>query len=167
MANVTENRINTTISAADMATIETALLTIKMVLATYTLPLTDAERISLATLKVDNLVFAEDALVQSTVVADLLPPALSSITINLANDIAIFKQLDKLEKTFIEQFTTRIKDTKRVAGNESYTAALTIFKIIEALHESGVQGATGAYNVLKERFKEQGGGNAGGVQPNP
>jgi hypothetical protein len=42
---------------------------------------------------------------------------------------------------------------------------LAVYKIIEALSAVGVDGAKAAYDILKERFANQGG--SGATQPNP
>jgi len=46
--------------------------------------------------------------------------------------------------------------TKRLADHEAYTAALALYKIIEAMAELGIPGFQAAYDVLKVRFAAQG-----------
>jgi hypothetical protein len=61
MPNITENRLNTVISAADEAALGTAGTTLETILA-FLIALTDDERKSLFGLDVQNKVFVEEAL---------------------------------------------------------------------------------------------------------
>ena len=139
-------------------------MAVMAVLSPYLLGLTEEERKSLFSLAEENLVFADDALTQAQALGSLLPPQLSGLVGNLENDLRLFRQLDMFEKEFIVQVTQQVADTKRVAAHEAFVGGLAIYKIIEALASVGVTGAQAAYDILKVRFANQGGG---GSQPNP
>jgi len=51
----------------------------------------------------------------------------------------------------------RVEHTRRLAGHEAYVGSLAVYKIIEALAAMGIPQAVAAYNLLKERFANQGG----------
>ena len=165
MANITENIVNTTITPADETTIGTNTAALMTLLQPYLATLTDEQRASLFSLKEENLVFAYLALQQAQSLGNLLPPALSSLVANLGNDLELHNQLTDLENTFIKQVAQKVADTKRRAGHEAYVGGLAVYKIIEALSAVGVDGAKAAYDILKERFANQGG--SGATQPNP
>ena len=165
MANVNENRVNTTINAVDLAALDTATAGIKTLLEPYFASLTDDERTSLFSLAEENLVFAHDALERAKLLGNLFPPALSSLVTNLENDFKLYEQMDGFEKDFIAQISQSAADTKRLAAHETYVGSLAIYKIIEALATMGVAGAKPAYDILKERFANQGGRPAGPPTP--
>src|ERR1035437_7792281 len=73
MANITTNRSNTSISPADAIALMATQNAIILVLAPYLKSLTDEERNSLFSLDVENLVFANDALLQIKNLIDFVP----------------------------------------------------------------------------------------------
>ncbi|HLN94419.1 MAG TPA: hypothetical protein VK183_02200, partial [Flavobacterium sp.] len=62
MSNLTENRLNTTISAADLTAINSALATVLAKLPAISL--NDDQRKAMKSIDIDNKVFAEDAIYQ-------------------------------------------------------------------------------------------------------
>jgi hypothetical protein len=165
VANINTNLTNTVISPADETTLKTSRADMMTLIQPYFVALTDDERASLFSLKEENLVFAHLALQQANSLGNLIPPALSSLVTNLNNDLTLHTQLAELENDFIRQLARKTADTKRRAAHEAYTGAIAVYKIIEALNAVGVDGAKEAYEVLKERFANQGG--TGNAQPNP
>jgi hypothetical protein len=157
MANITVNRLNTTISPADETTLLTGFTGINTVLGPYLATLTDDERKSLFSLKEENLVFAHEALLQAQNLGNLIPAAMGSLVTNLDNDLELNKQMGELEDAVISQLVQKISDTRRLAGHEGYVGALAVYKLIEALASVGVEGAQAAYDILKARFANQGG----------
>jgi hypothetical protein len=157
MANINENRLNTIISPADNTTIVAGFGSVNTTLGPYLTALTDEERRSLFSLKEENLVFTADALAQAEALGDLIPAALSGMVANMSNDLDLYNQLKLIENDYVAQLAQKVADTKRLSGHEAYTAALTIYKVIEALAAVGVSGAQVAYEILKVRFANQGG----------
>ena len=158
MANINTNIVNTTISQADLTTLNTGSAAIMTLLQPYFVSLTDEERTSLFSLKEENLVFAYLALQQAKNLGNLIPPALSTLVANLENDLQYQQQLMEFENNFIKQLTQKVADSKRRAAHEAYVGGLAVYKIIEALASISVDGAQVGYDILKERFANQGGG---------
>lgn len=157
MANATENRINTVITDADVTAIGTGFTGINTKLDPYTVALTDDERSSLFSMAEENRVFAEAALEQGNLLFDSLPPAMQAIVTNMAKDLGLFKQLEKMENTQIKPLALSVADTKRLSAHEGYVGALALYKIIEAFAQMGIPGFQAAFDALKERFAGQGG----------
>ncbi len=157
MANITENRISTTITPADETILNTATATITPVLESYTIALEEVERASLFSLDEANKVFAEEAYQEADTNGSILPVPLQNLIPEMRKDLTLFNQLDQMESG-LNQWVTRIKDTKRLAAHESYKVALTIYTMYEALAKAGVPGAQASYDRLKERFLNRGAG---------
>lgn len=157
MANITSNLLNTTIPVIDLGTVQTSLAGISTTLGGVLRALTDDERASLFSLDENNKVFVEEALNEITTNGALLPSAVSATF--LASDLELFNQLDGLESQ-VENLLTRIKDTKRLAGHESYAMSLTIYTLYKSLAAVGVAGAQQSADRLGERFQQQGGGGS-------
>lgn len=164
MANPNVNRINTTISAADQTTLNTAFTQIITVLSTYTQALTPEERSSLFSLAEENLVFAQEALTQGQLLNASLPVAMQTIVTNMGTDMTLYGQLNAINIGNLAQIVMRINDTQRLSAHEAYSAALALYKYIEAGAALGLQGFAAAYDVLKSRFAAQGSSGAP-VQP--
>lgn len=160
MANVNENRVNNIISPADDTALLASIGSFNTVLNPYLTALTEQERKSLFSLKEENLVFAGLALQQAQALGTLIPSSMSSLVTQLSTDLDFYTQLQQIENVFLLQALQKVQDTKRLAGHEAYTASLAIYKIIEALASVGVVEAQAAYDILKERFAEQGGAPA-------
>jgi hypothetical protein len=152
MPNITENRLNTVISAADEAALGTAGTTLETILA-FLIALTDDERKSLFGLDVQNKVFVEEALQEIDANSGVLPPYIGSAT--LKTDLDLYNQLDGLESR-LSNLLQKISDTKRLAAHEAYSAALTAYKLFEAAHDAGIPNATNSYLRLRQRFQNQG-----------
>jgi hypothetical protein len=157
MANTNVNRINTTVTDANMGNITTAVTDINTALDGSTVALTDEERSSLFSLSVDNKEFAHDALAQGQLLYSQMPPAMQTIVDNLKNDLVLNSQMEKLIDTQFSTLQMRASDTRRLSGHEGYVGALALYKIIEAMAGMGIEGFQAAYDVLKKRFEGQGG----------
>ncbi|MFN0274265.1 MAG: hypothetical protein ACKVPJ_00845 [Chitinophagales bacterium] len=164
MANPNVNRINTTLSAGDIAAINSSLTDAQTKLQPHAQALTPEERESLFGLQEENLVFAKDALTQGQILNASLPPTMQLIVTNLTTDISLFEQMEGLYSGMLQQLTLMISDTKRLAAHESFAGALGLYKYIEAGAALGLAGYQAAYDVLKTRFAGQGGSTE---QPQP
>ena len=152
MANITDNKINQTIPAADLTAIATAIATIETKLP-FLKSLTDEERISLSSLDVSNKVFSDEALEEIKNNGSILPTFISSA--NLQNDLQLFEQLAVLEST-LSNLLVKISDTKRLAGHEAFAMALTAYNVYAMANNAGISGAKQSYDRLKTRFAGQG-----------
>lgn len=152
MSNLTENRLNTTISATDLTAINTAIAT--MLAKLPAISLTDDQRAGMKSIDVANKVFAEDAIYQITSNGAGVIPAYVSVT-NMQNDLTLYEQVDQI-KASLTAVTQRLDDIRQVTGDELYTAALTSYKLFESASAAGVPNAKGGYEALKARFAGQG-----------
>jgi hypothetical protein len=152
MANITDNRINQTISPADLTAISAAITNLNASLS-FLQALTDPERDALLSLDVDNKVFVDDAFDEMTNNGAILPAFIN--TGYLKNDITLFEQLDSLESE-LRNLLSRISDTKRLAGHEAYVMSLTAYNLYGMATNAGIPGAKQSYDRLKVRFAGQG-----------
>ena len=156
MANPNENRINTVISPVDLTNINTGFTQIGTALDPYTQVLTEDERSSLFSVAEENATFADDALEQGQLLNAQFPSALQTVVTNMVRDTDLHKQLDVIEDTRIAPLVQRVKDTKRLAAHERYSAAIAVYKYIEAGAALALPGFQAAYDILKVRFEGQG-----------
>ncbi|MFA9189816.1 hypothetical protein AAGV28_00405 [Flavobacterium sp. FZUC8N2.13] len=162
MSNLTNNRINTTATAAQITAVKTALQTINTNLP-FLIGLTKEERIALPAIDVNNKAFAEDAISAGLNNASLIPAYVSVAT--MQNDMALFNQLDEIAG-IVNQLLEKIEDTKLLAGSEAYVSALTLYRLFGAAAEAGVPGSDTIVAQLKTRFAGQGGAAKAPVNPN-
>lgn len=161
MANPNENRINTTITAGDLTSIDTGFTGINTSLDTYAQALTEEERAQLFSLAEENKVFASDALEQGLLLSPQFPPMLQAVVTNMQTDSTLHDQLEKIMETQVLPLMMKVKDTMRLAAHEKYVAALTVYKMIETGAGMGMPGFQAAFDILKGRFAGQGGRPAG------
>lgn len=155
MANITQNRIDHTIDATNLSTLNAAINTLHTTLS-FLVGLTDEERDSLSGLDVDNKVFVDEAFDEISNNPNnpaILPPFINSGY--LKNDITLFEQLDSIESE-LKNLLTRISDTKRLAGHEAYAMSLTAYNLYAMASAAGIPGAKQSYDRLKVRFAGQG-----------
>ena len=157
MANPNDNRTDAVISNADLVLIADGFTNVLKGLEPYTHTLVQEERDSLFSLAEENLVFAQDAQTQGLLLQSSFPAQMQKILTNMANDLSLRNQLDEVFTGVLGQVTLRIEDTRRLAAHEAYSAALAIYKCIEAGAALGLDGYQAAYQVLKARFSTQGG----------
>ncbi len=155
MGNITENKLNTVITAADIAIINASIAAINSKLPAGSL--TDEQRMNLKSINVDNKIFVEDAITEMTVNGAGIMPAFLNAA-HLQNDIMLYDQLDAIESG-INTLLQRIADLKRIAGDEAYTGGLTVYKLFESANNAGLNQAKQPYEKLSTRFNAQ--GNAG------
>jgi hypothetical protein len=154
MSNLTQNRLNSILVAADITAINTSITTITSKLPTASL--TDDQRSRLNAIDVDNKAFVEDAINEiNSNGAGIIPPFIDPVLIQ--NDLTLFSQLDAIESN-VENLLQKISDLKRIAGDEAYGMSLAAYRIFDAANTSGIPGAKQAYDKLKLRFDSQSSG---------
>ena len=162
MANLTNNRINTTATAAQVTAVKTALQTIAANLP-FLVGLTTEERIALPSINVSNKAFTEDAINAGVNNPTLIPSYVS--VVNMKNDMLLFTQLDEIIM-MTKQLLEKMEDTQLLAGSEAYTSALTLYKLFGSAADAGVAGTDAIVTQLKQRFAGQGGSAIPAVNPN-
>lgn len=160
MSNLSENRLNVVLAAADVTAINTSIATILSKVPANT-TLTDEQRLGYNAINVANKVFSDDCLVEAQANgAGILPGFINLV--NLQNDLTIFNQLDTISSA-LTNVLQRIEDAKRIAGHEAYAQSTTIYNSFKQAHENGIPNATTSFNKLKVRFEAQ--GNTGKKTP--
>jgi len=162
MANLTNNRINTTATAAQITAVKTALQTIATNLP-FLVGLTTEERISLPSINVSNKAFTEDAINAGVNNLTLIPSYVS--VASMQNDMLLFTQLDEIIMV-TKQLLEKMEDTQLLVGSEAYASALTLYKLFGSAAEAGVAGTDTIVSQLKQRFAGQGGSGIPAVNPN-
>lgn len=154
MSNLTENKLNTILSAGDISVINAAIADIAGKLPTASL--TEGQRDSLKGIDVDNKVFVEDVITEIGISgAGIIPPFINGSLIQ--TDLTLFSQLDALESS-LANLLQNISDLKRIAADEAYSMSTAIYKMYEAANAAGIPGAKQSYDKLKIRYEKQGGG---------
>jgi hypothetical protein len=153
MSNLSENRINVVLAAADVAAINTAVSTIVSKVPANT-TLTDEQRISYNAINVANKVFADDCLAEAQANGAGILPAFINLT-NLQNDLTVFEQLDQIE-SILTNALQRVADAKRIAGHEAYGQANVIYSAFKTANDSGIANAKTSFDKLRARFDAQG-----------
>ena len=148
MANLQNNRVNVTATAAQVTAVKAAFQTILTNLP-FLVGLTADERKTLNAIDVNNKAFTEDAINAGVNNAALVPSYIS--VPNMKNDLTLFNQLDELSG-IANQLCERIEDTKMLAGSEAYASALSLYKNFGSAADAGVPGADSIVEQLKKRF---------------
>lgn len=156
MSNINDNRLNVTMTTAQITAVKTALQTIQTNMPFLT-GLTVEERIALPKINVSNKAFTEDAINSAVNNANMIPSYFS--TANLQTDYNLFVQLDELI-LLIDQVAEKMSDTQLLAGSEAYVNALASYRLFGAAADAGVPGADAIYDRLKSRFANQGNSSA-------
>jgi hypothetical protein len=152
MSNITINRINVVMTAAQITKVKNAILDIKTNMP-FLIGLNVDERIQLPKISVVNKAFTEDAINAVTNNAEILPSYLSPVS--MQNDLTLFNQCDEIA-SLLRQVLERVDDTQMLAGSEAYVAALTAYKLFGAAADAGLAGSDAIYDQLKVRFAGQG-----------
>ena len=151
MANLSDNRLDVTLSAQAVTTINTAIDGI-----TGALPkgnLTDVERKRLFALDVENRVFVEEVITEMDASgANIIPPFITRA--HIETDLALFKQMNALESKVLG-LLRHVTNLKRISGHEAYTVSLAVYKIYESASTGGITEANASYANLKRRFESQ------------
>lgn len=151
MSNLSDNRLNATLTEGAVSRINAAIDEI-----TGNLPegnLTEIERMRLFSLDVANRVFVEEVLTEmETSGAGIIPPFIKKE--HIETDLALFKQMNTLE-TKLQGLLRQVSNLKRLSGHEAYGAALAVYKIYQAANASGISSGVSSYTNLKPRFEAQ------------
>jgi len=161
MANLTNNRVNTIATAAQITAAKTALQTVTTNLP-FLIGLTKDERASLTGINVANKTFTEDAISAGINNPSILPSFLS--VANMQNDLTLFSQLDEII-ILTKQFLEKLEDTQLLVGSEAYSAALIIYKQFGIAADSGIAGTDTIVAQLGERFASHSGSTATPSEP--
>lgn len=161
MSNLTNNRIDTVMTAAQITDVKNAITAINTAIG-FSVSLTPEERASLPKISVVNKSFTEDAINAIANNASLFPAYLDVKL--MQNDLKLYQQLDELA-TMLRQTLERIEDTRILAGSEAYVAALAVYKLVGAASSAGVEGTDTIYEQLRERFTVS--TNTNPTPPNP
>jgi ABC-type Zn uptake system ZnuABC Zn-binding protein ZnuA len=162
MSNLSENRINVVLAAADVTTINESINAILSKIPENT-TLTDTQRNSYTAIDVSNKVFSEDVLTEARATGTgVLPPYIDLDA--LQNDLTIFNQLDAIESG-LTNLLQRVKDAKRIAGHEAFGMANKAYKSYRDASDAGVANAKSGYDKLKVRFESQGKSGGRGLSP--
>lgn len=159
--NITINRLNTTMSEADINTVKKFFNSI-FDLMPFLIGLTTDERITLPKISEANKVFVGDSINALVNNAPMLPAYLN--VADIKSDLTLYDQLDELEGLAL-QLVEKIQDTRMLCGSEAYASSLAAYRLFEAAASAGLPGADSIYGALKQRFAGQGG--TGGQTPNP
>lgn len=160
MANLTNNRVDATLSAEAVQTIKDHIQGIVESLP-FLIGLTPQERMSVPKISVKNKVFAEDAISAAANNSELLP---SFIKVEaMQRDLSLFHALDEISG-LLKQLYEKVADTQTLAGSEAYTSALTVYKIFGAASEAGIKGTKSVHEQLRARFVQS---SSGSVQATP
>jgi hypothetical protein len=152
MPNLSNNRINTTATIAQITEAKNSIEAVMTILPFLT-GLTVDERISLPSIDVSNKAFTEDAINAAINNTGLLP---QYISVNaMQNDLTLFSQLDELI-IVVKQLLERLEDTQLLAGSEAYVSALMVYKLFGAAADAGVPGTDAIVAQLKQRFTSTG-----------
>ncbi len=152
MGNLTNNRINVSMTAAQVTAVKAAFTAIQTN-TPFAVSLTTDERTSLPKIDVSNKAFTEDAINAAVNNAAMLPSYFNTAT--MQTDILLFSQLDEM-LGIARQIVERLEDTLVLAGSESYVAALASYKLFIAAADAGVVGADAIVDQLKKRFLNSG-----------
>ncbi|MDI1255649.1 MAG: hypothetical protein PSV16_06075 [Flavobacterium sp.] len=156
MSNLTNNRLNVTMTAAQITAVKTALTTINTNMP-FLIGLTIDERAGLPKIDVSNKAFTQDAINAAVNNSAMLPAFIS--TTNMQTDLQLFDQIDEL-RGMVAQVLEKLEDTQMLAGSESYVNALTAYKLFGAAASAGVAGSDSVYDQLKQRFNNNGSSEA-------
>lgn len=148
MANVTENRVNAILTAADLAAITAAAATIGSKIPSITL--TDDERLTYLGMDVDNKVFVEDCISEMGIVGPGVLPAFMTPAL-IQTDLTLYEQMDEILNQ-LANLTQRAEDVKRVAGSEGYGMATAVYNNLGLAAKYGLPNTQQAHDKLKVRF---------------
>ncbi|MGK4568363.1 hypothetical protein [Flavobacterium sp. 3HN19-14] len=152
MSNLTNNKLNVTMTAAQIAAVKTAIATINTNMP-FLVGLTLAERSALPKIDVSNKAFTEDAINAAVNNSTMLPSYLN--VANMQTDLQLYSQIDEL-RGIAAQTLEKLEDTQMLAGSESFVNALTVYKMFGNAADGGIPGSDTIYSQLAARFNNNG-----------
>src|SRR4051812_3674879 len=125
MSNLTNNRLNVAMTAAQIAAVKGAFATINTNMP-FLIGLMVEERITLPKIDVSNKSFTEDAINAAVNNSAMLPPYIN--VGNMQSDLQLYNQIEEL-RGIAAQTLEKLEDTQMLAGSESYVNALAVYKM--------------------------------------
>jgi hypothetical protein len=152
MSNLTNNRLNITMTAAQVTAVKGAIATINTNMP-FLIGLTVDERSALPKIDVSNKAFTQDAINAAVNNSAMLPSFIN--TAAMQSDLQLYDQIDEL-RGMIAQVLEKLEDTQMLAGSEAYVSALTTYKLIGAAAAAGIAGSDAVQSQLSARFSNNG-----------
>ena len=155
MANIQNNRISAGISPADIQDILAAIDTIANKMP-FLIGLTAEERKTLPKINRQNKLFVDDALQACSNNAGLLPNYIS--VAEMQKDYDLYRSLEQVLQP-LAQLYEKVRDTQTLAGSESFSSALMVYRMFQMAAGVGMPGMDTIVAQLAERFAGQGATN--------
>jgi hypothetical protein len=149
MANTNSKRISASISASDLADIQTGIQTLQTKLLPYLVTLSAAERKGLPKMGDKTVSFVQKAQEYCKQNPDLAPQFLDVPAFN--TDVEAYNQFWSLYQPLL-QISDSLWDSLIVSGSEAYLASLMFYNSVKNGTKSKVQTAETIYNDLAARF---------------
>jgi len=158
MANIIQNRIDAVLDPSTVAKIRDYIIdAISMLPEQGNISLNDDERYNLASIDVDNKAFVEDVIsVMKHSGTTVLPGYINANMVE--TDLILFTQMDDIFG-YIEDFRRRVMDLRRLSASEAMNVSNKVLGLYQSAADSAVPGAQAGYDKMKERYKNNGGGN--------
>ena len=152
MASLQNNRISAALTAQDVQDILAAIQVIENKLP-FIVGLTADERKTLPKINRQNKLFVDDALQACANNASLLPTYVS--VGEMQKDYDLYRTLEQVLQP-LAQLYEKVRDTQILTGSESYSSALTVYKLFQMAAAVGMPGMDTIVAQLSERFAGQG-----------
>lgn len=152
MINIYVNRLDGSLSNAQLAAIKQALDTLEANLP-FLIALTPEERMKLPKLGAGNKPFTDDVRMLFKAGSNFFPPFIDATAFE--KDLLLYEQLDNF-KARLETLSRKVNDTQMLAGHEALIASLRYYETAKSGVLSGAPGAQSAVDRLSERFDGQG-----------
>ncbi len=147
---MTENRISTTLTAADQRAIHGAIATIREKLP-FLLDLTPEESKSLARMGDKSCAFVAKALEVAEGNPEILPRSFD--TAEMRQDLELYKALYPIAMQ-LAQLSELVNDTMAIAGSEALTSARLVYKFAKASNLNA--GLEPLIEDMSKRYRGQG-----------
>ena len=151
--SIQSNRVNTMLDAAKIDNIRKKFQELEAELD-FIIGLTIDERVNLPKINVANRTFVMDSLSALQTNGSFMPAYLN--VADMTADITLYNQLEEFTQR-AAQLSEKLGDTQMLAGSEAYVSSLAAYRLFEAAAKAGLPGADAVYDLLKQRFADQGG----------
>lgn len=156
MSNITNNRVSAQLDPQALDAVRANINAIRQQMP-FLVGLTVEERVTMPKINEANKIFVEDCVNVMQNNGEFLPAYLDVAEVQ--RDLTLFSQLDAISVQ-LEKLLEQINDTKMLAGSEAFGTSLAAYRLFAAAAKAGLPGADSAYDRLKARFAQQGGGVA-------
>lgn len=150
---MTENRINFSLTDAEISTVDAALSAINNVLGPHTIVLSDTERKTLPKMADATLPFVEKVASYAVTHPQFKPDYVNAE--ELAIDVNGFKISNRIQ-TSVAQLLRLLEDISILSGSEAYSSALSYYRNVKVQARDGRPGAKTVCDDLQQRFENQG-----------